>query len=193
MLAAAANARQVVVVVGLGVALFGGEHLVATLGVEKVAGCYNHLKNTLDVNMQPRFLTSVLLFVSGYSPLFLILAIQDFSFHDTMRFANPKAVLFLFLLIIVSVGLLWFTVSKIGRGSMSVKVKSIKNRSSDLVNYTIPYILSFFGFDLSDIADIISLSIFLSIMLIITIQTKAIFLNPVLAMMGYGLYDLRNL
>ncbi len=107
-----------------------------------------------------------------------------------MRFANPKAVLFLFLLIIVSVGLLWFTVSKIDRGSMSVKVKSIKNRSSDLVNYTIPYILSFFGFDLSDIADIISLSIFLAIMLIITIQTKAIFLNPVLAMMGYGLYDL---
>lgn len=73
---------------------------------------------------------------------------------------------------------------------MPVKVISVKNRSSDLINYTIPYILSFFGFDLSKWGDVISLSIFLLIMMLLTIKSKSVFMNPILALKGYGLYDL---
>ena len=73
---------------------------------------------------------------------------------------------------------------------MPVKILSVNNRSIDLINYTIPYILSFFSFDLSRWDDIISLSIFLLIMLVLTITSKSIFLNPILAFAGYGLYDI---
>ena len=73
---------------------------------------------------------------------------------------------------------------------MPVKILSVNNRSIDLINYTIPYILSFFSFDLSRWDDIISLSVFLLIMLVLTITSKSIFLNPILAFAGYGLYDI---
>lgn len=73
---------------------------------------------------------------------------------------------------------------------MLVQVKSVKNRSIDLINYTIPYIVSFFGFDLSKVEDVVSLSIFLSLMLLMTIKSKSVFMNPILLLAGYNLYDL---
>ena len=73
---------------------------------------------------------------------------------------------------------------------MPVKVKGIKSRSVDLINYTIPYIFSFFGFDLSKTADVVSLTIFLLLMLLMTIKSKSVFMNPILLLAGYSLYDL---
>lgn len=73
---------------------------------------------------------------------------------------------------------------------MPVTVKSVKSRSIDLINYTIPYIVSFFGFDLSKTEDVVSLTIFLLLMLLMTIKSKSVFMNPVLLLAGYNLYDL---
>lgn len=73
---------------------------------------------------------------------------------------------------------------------MPVKVKAIKSRSVDLINYTIPYIVSFFGFDLSKIEDVVSLIIFLLLMLLMTIKSKSVFMNPILLLAGFNLYDL---
>ncbi len=71
-----------------------------------------------------------------------------------------------------------------------MEIVSVKNRSVDLINYTIPYMLSFFGVDLSKPEDVISITIFLGIMLLLTITSKSVFLNPILALANYGLYDL---
>ncbi len=73
---------------------------------------------------------------------------------------------------------------------MCVEILSVKNRSTDLINYTIPYMVSLFGIDLSKTENAIAISIFLLIMLLLTISTKLVFLNPVLALAGYNLYDL---
>lgn len=140
--------------------------------------------------MKPKIFTAILLFISAYSPLFVILAVKDFDFDLTLTFGHPRIVTFLVLLTATSVALLFITVAKMERGNMPVKVKSVKNRSTDLINYTIPYILSFFGFDLSKWGDVISLAIFLLIMMMLTIKSKSVFLNPILALRGYGLYDL---
>lgn len=91
---------------------------------------------------------------------------------------------------LLSVLLLFLTVASTKRGNMPVKIKSVKNRSVDLINYTIPYIVSFFSFDLSKIEDMISLSIFLLLMLLLTIKSKSVFMNPILLLAGYNLYDL---
>lgn len=73
---------------------------------------------------------------------------------------------------------------------MPVTIKAVRNRSVDLINYTIPYIVSFFGFDLAKMEDIISLSIFLLLLLLLTIKSKSVFMNPILLLAGYNLYDL---
>ena len=140
--------------------------------------------------MKPKLVTAILLFISAYSPLFLILAVKDFDFDKLQWFKHPYTVFFLLAISTLSIALLFMTIKTLDKGNMAVKVVSIKDRSSDLINYTIPYILSFFGFDLSKWGDVISLGIFLLIMMLLTIKSKAVFLNPILAMCGYGLYDL---
>ena len=140
--------------------------------------------------MKPRIFTSILLFISAYSPLVLILAVKDWDFSVKNYFKHPLAIYIMLGVAIISVILLFSTVQFLKRGNMPVKIKSVKNRSGDLINYTIPYIVSFFSFDLSKMADVISLSIFLLLMLFLTIKSKSIFLNPILLLSGYNLYDL---
>ncbi|MCF8239456.1 MAG: hypothetical protein K9I85_14940 [Saprospiraceae bacterium] len=140
--------------------------------------------------MKPRLLTAILLFISAYSPLFLILAVKDFDFYCSYSFNHPIGISILLGLSVLSVILLFITISYIKMGNMPVTVKGVKNRSVDLINYTIPYIVSFFGFDLAKVEDIISLSIFLLLLLLLTIKSKSVFMNPILLLAGYNLYDL---
>ena len=140
--------------------------------------------------MKPKLITAILLFISAYSPLFLILIVKDFDFYKTCKFNHPIGISILIGLIILSVFLLFLTINSIKRGNMPVTVKVVKNRSVDLINYTIPYIVSFFGFNLAKIEDIISLSIFLLLLLLLTIKSKSVFMNPILLLAGYNLYDL---
>lgn len=140
--------------------------------------------------MKPKLLTATLLFISAYSPLFLILAVKDFDFYCSLRFNHPIGISILLGISVLSVILLFATIGSIKRGNMPVKIKVVKNRSVDLINYTIPYIVSFFGFDLSKVEDIISLSIFLLLLLLLTVKSKSVFMNPILLLAGYNLYDL---
>jgi len=140
--------------------------------------------------MKPRIITSVLLFISGYSPLFIIFAVKDFDFVGNKSFNHPIAIWTMLGITTLSIVLLFVTVRTMKRGNMSVEVVSVKNRSVDLINYTIPYMLSFFGIDLSKPEDIISICIFMLIMLLLTITSKSVFINPILAMANYNLYDL---
>lgn len=139
--------------------------------------------------MKPRFLTVILMFISAYSPLFLILAVKDYDF-EYYCFNHPTPMYILLGGTLTSIIFLFIAIKTIHRGSMSAEIVSVKNRSVDLINYTIPYIVSFFGIDLSKISDVVSVSIFLIIMLLLTVTTKSVFLNPILALAGYGLYDL---
>jgi hypothetical protein len=140
--------------------------------------------------MKPRLLTAILLFISAYSPLFLILAVKDFDFKYTYEFNHPIGISILLGMSLLSVVLLFATITSIKKGNMPVTVKAVKNRSVDLINYTIPYIVSFFEFDLAKVEDIISLGIFLLLLLLLTIKSKSVFMNPILLLAGYNLYDL---
>jgi hypothetical protein len=140
--------------------------------------------------MKPKLITAILLFISAYSPLFIILAVKDFDFINQVNFKHTIPIYIMLGLTVVSIILLFFTVNNIKKGNMAVTVKSVKSRSVDLINYTIPYIVSFFGFDLSKIEDVVSLILFLLLMLLMTIKSKSVFMNPILLLAGYNLYDL---
>lgn len=140
--------------------------------------------------MKPRMITAVLLFISAYSPLFLILAVKDFDFDTSFRFRHPYPMYILIGFSLLSILLLFITVATMRRGNLIGEIVTVKNRSVDLINYTIPYMLSFFGINLANAQDVISISIFLFILLILTITSKSVFMNPLLAIVGYGLYDL---
>jgi len=138
--------------------------------------------------MKPKLLTAIILFVSGYSPLLIILAVKNFNF-ELYKFNNPNISIGMILICIVSVIMLFVSISKIDRGNMAIKIKSVKSRSLDIINYTIPYLFCAFDIDLSKPEDIITILLFLLILLILTISSQSIFLNPILALRGYSFYD----
>jgi len=130
------------------------------------------------------------MFISAYSPLFLIFAVRDFDFDRTHWLKHPFIIFWLLAITAVAIIALFIILRRIENGGMSIKVTSVKNRSVDLFNYSILYVICFFAIDLSRPGDLISMGIFLVLMLWLTISTKSIFLNPILSMGGYGLYDL---
>jgi hypothetical protein len=140
--------------------------------------------------MKPRVFTSVLLFISAYSPLFLILVVKDWDFKTLHYFENPVVIYILLGVTILSISLLFIILHKLHQKDMAVQIISAKNRSVDIIGYTVPYMVAFFGVDLAKPDDIISLCIFLLVLLMLTISSKAIFLNPILVIAGYGLYDI---
>jgi len=145
----------------------------------------------------------------GYTPLFFIMIIKDihsFLWFEYIlsqpaigvseiklpygiAFQNPSVVIFLVILIVISLILLRYVLNNIGNNPFPIKITEAKNRSSEVVNYTIPYMISFVAFDLSKWQDLLALLLFLSILCLLSIRSQSIFINPILAAIGYGLYD----
>jgi hypothetical protein len=138
--------------------------------------------------LKPRIITSILLFISSFSPLFLIFAVRDINFNKCW-FKHPLLMLILLFFVVISIILL-FVIFGIMKGGDIIMISSIENRSPDIINYTIPYLLAFINTDLNSLPDIISVCIFLVVLMVLTITSKSVFINPVLAMAGYGLYDI---
>jgi hypothetical protein len=70
-----------------------------------------------------------------------------------------------------------------------VTLTKATNRSGDMFSYTIPYMLSFLNFRLDDPRMVLSLVVFMLMMFVLSYRTHSMFINPMLALLGYGLYD----
>lgn len=152
---------------------------------------------------------SIAIFISGYTPLFLIMMIKDvqainwfthifstsfwglthFSVPVGLTFKNVNVVWALLFVSLLSLGVLRFVLKNITSNPFEITITKAKSRSSEVVNYTIPYMISFVAFDLSKWQDLLSLMLFLSILCLLSIRSQSIFINPILAALGYGLYD----
>jgi hypothetical protein len=156
-----------------------------------------------------KLIPSIAIFISGYTPLFLIMMIKDITSinwythqFDTVTLGldkidfpvglfvkNPSVVWGLLMVSAISLLLLWYVLKNITSNPFEITITSAKSRSSEVVNYTIPYMISFVAFDLSKWQDLLALIIFLGILCLLSIRSQSIFINPILAALGYGLYD----
>lgn len=138
--------------------------------------------------MKLRLISSIFIFLSAYSPLAIILAIQDFNF-DTWKFEHDLIVFSLLGVAVLSCVVVIVAVNCIKTSSPPVNVIDISNRSGELVNYSIPYMISFFVMDLDNTNLLLSFLFFMLMMFILTLKTHNIFINPILAIVGYNLYE----
>lgn len=156
-----------------------------------------------------KIIPSIAIFISGYTPLFLIMIIKDIKnfcwYQKTLpepvvgieeikipywvQLSNPEIGITLLLLSVVSILVLSYVIKHITTNPFEIVIQKAKSRSSEVVNYTIPYMISFVAFDLSKWQDLISLVVFLAILCLLSIRSQSIFINPILAAKGYGLYD----
>ena len=138
--------------------------------------------------MKLRFLPSILLFLSAYSPLSIIFLIQDYDFlNNTLK--HPEIVWPILGISVISCILMWASVHFLKVSTPPITIESVSIRSGELINYSIPYMISFFVMDLGSTNLLLSFGFFMGIMYLLTLKTHNIFINPILAVMGYNLYD----
>lgn len=153
-----------------------------------------------------KLITSLILFNSAYMPLYLILFIRDFKddwlniFKQTFfakniltyeyaNLFNNGSVTFTILLISIVCCFIIIPINRMN-GEHQIQITQIRNKSSEIVNYTVPFMVSFFSFDIGKNKDLISLIIFLLLLFLLSLRTQSIFVNPILALFNYGLYEI---
>lgn len=125
------------------------------------------------------------LFLSSYSPALLILAVR--SYHHSM-------VLFWISLgaAVLSAGafLLFVFVVRKG-GPYRATVDDVEPQDSELAAYVATYLLPFIVVFGATLQDVIAIALFLFFIGLLWVKSAMIYLNPLLAVIGYHLYVAR--
>jgi hypothetical protein len=72
-----------------------------------------------------------------------------------------------------------------------IKVKEAKYIPAELMNYTLPYVVSFMTFDYQETGKFIGLIIFLAWVFLITHRSGQVILNPLLIVFGWRHYEVK--
>jgi hypothetical protein len=151
--------------------------------------------------MQFRFLPAFVVFVGSYLPLSLILLAQNFDYSAISQsrcWPIENNCILPIRSPIFSIGLLLFTLLcfaltliflRLVRPSHDIEVATVEHIPTDLMNYTLPYVVSFMSIDYQDTGKFIGFLVFLAWMFWITFKAGRIILNPVLIAFGWRLYN----
>lgn len=137
--------------------------------------------------MRLRFLGVLVYFLSAYAPLSLMFVVNDVASGPT-RLEHPIPLLAV-LGICAACVVLTLKGTSLLKGQFTATVRSASNRSADLFNYSIPYIVSFTGLKVTDCKGGIVFGIFMLVLFLVSWRTQTVLLNPVLAIVGYQLYE----
>jgi hypothetical protein len=137
--------------------------------------------------MKPRIIPAVLMFISSYFPLVPIFIVKDLNAFSA-RPDHPRVAVTLIAVMSIACLVVIIAARSIKTG-IETDLTKVSNKSADMFTYTIPYMISFYNFNLGDWKTLTCLSIFMSTMFVLSYKTNNFLVNPVLALAGYGLYD----
>lgn len=153
--------------------------------------------------MQFRILIALFIFLGSYLPLSLILLAQNYDYAYlnnqicwqfwnggcALPFRNPSFAIGIFvaclICFVVTLGSL-----AVVRPKQEIAIGEAKHVPTDLMNYTLPYVVSFMSIDYQEQGKFIGFLIFLGWMFWITYKSGQIILNPLLIVLGWRLYDI---
>lgn len=131
-----------------------------------------------------RFWVKILLFLSAYTPLFLIFILRYVEFNSAWFWGG--------IVLLILVNLSWVVVFRIAHGwtKNTFTVKKSINKTSDTMNYVMAYVFAFLELQFSKWQDAASLVLLLVIVLFIYVSSNLIVVNPLLNLFGYRIYDI---
>ena len=134
----------------------------------------------------PNLFVRCMLFVSSYCPLALICSLLLF---DEQRF---------WALMILLIGLsgclimlVYFLVIAPKKQICVEKVTELQKRDGDIMSYAAGYLIAFITFPLHDWQHLAAVLTFLGVLLIVYVNSNLIYINPMLTLLGYHLYEAR--
>ncbi|MBL1422197.1 MAG: hypothetical protein COC24_016925 [Alphaproteobacteria bacterium] len=104
-------------------------------------------------------------------------------------FQNPEISLAIFTACLLCF-LVTLTVLSVVKMNNSVKITSIKYIPSELMNYTLPYVVSFMGIGYGEGDKFVGIIIFLAWIFWITHKSGQVILNPILVAFGWRLHEI---
>ncbi len=131
----------------------------------------------------PSVITRVLFFVSSYFPLSLIFFVILLAKH--LRIA-------IVILVCGAIGSVWMllylrAIKKFG--GQKVTVAGFQKRDAEAMAYIVTYVIPFLAIPFSDWRESTSLVIFFGVLGILYINSNMIYINPMLNLCGYHLYE----
>ena len=137
--------------------------------------------------MKPRIPTAVLLFLSSYAPLGLIVVIQNCDWAE--RSLVHKQICGAICIVSLIAAILPFALLQRLKGGTVHTITRLSNRTGDLVNYALPYLVAFVALKFDDSLSLLSFGIFMALFCALTIRSQALWINPLLVLAGYYLYE----
>nr|WP_129591665.1 MULTISPECIES: hypothetical protein [unclassified Pseudomonas] len=156
--------------------------------------------------MELRLIPAATIFIGSYLPLSMILLSQDLKYEMIklefcsallsqpekclIPFSNPALSIGFFLLCFVCFVVTIVTL-RIKTPSQQIIVKEEKHIPADLMNYVLPYIVSFMSIQYSETSKFIGFLIFLGWLFWLSYKSGQIILNPILIALGWKLYEIK--
>lgn len=155
--------------------------------------------------MKLRVWAAVFIFIGSYLPLSLILLAQDFDYQALgskicidfwsqgsrceLPFAHPALSISIFAVCFTCLLFTVFVLQAV-QAKRPIKILSRTHIPSELMNYTLPYVVSFMGVGYNETGKFVGIIIFLAWMFWITYKSGQIILNPILPVFGWRLYEI---
>lgn len=152
--------------------------------------------------MEFRIGTAAIVFLGSYFPLSLILFAQNFQYsklNQSLCWPLAKGVceiplgapIFSVTMVALTLSCLIVTVAslKLIKPAQDIEVINAKYIPTDLMNYTLPYIVSFMSIEYSDTGKFVGFVVFLLWIFWISHRSGQIILNPVLIALSWRMYE----
>jgi hypothetical protein len=133
----------------------------------------------------PSFPVRVLLFLSSYWPLFFILAVLFFSKNLVISLICAA------ICIIGPVGVSgYLRYCRKQHQRRSVRLRNYQRRDSEVMSYIASYVVPLATLSLDLFSQMLILITFLLLLLILYVNSNMIYINPMLNLFGYHLYEI---
>ncbi|MEO8737428.1 MAG: hypothetical protein ABI380_12930, partial [Edaphobacter sp.] len=137
----------------------------------------------------PRLPIRILLCLSSYSPLLALIGLQALR-------VNKQVGAWFIAASLISVIVLWvFFWANSSRQREPLTLKVVQQRDSDVMGYVVTYLVPFVNSSYRspdgsfDALSVIAISVLFLVILIIYVNANLIYINPILALLGYRIYE----
>lgn len=149
-----------------------------------------------DFGLKKNSFGKCLLFLSAYSPLFLILSIKTFFYKLSIELSLINQTwtipIVSILLIILFIIMLYYSYYLINTSKKTTNkyfvVNKIDEKTDIILSYFVPYIISFISF--GTLEEIISAIIIFLFIFLIYYHSEILYINPIFILFGYKFYHI---
>jgi len=132
----------------------------------------------------PNLPTRVVLFLSSYTPLFLIMAVKYGKGHCYFALA-------MVLLGVVSVALLLFYLKRSSNLAIdNVTVEKISGKDTEAMSYIVTYLIPFLDIKIDELSSSIALLLLFFVVGVLYVNSNLIYINPTLNLLRYHLFEI---